>query len=108
MPNHVHGMIIIPEETSPLPLPAPAGLNPLVRGGGTARHHPLTEIVRGYKTFFAAAVNRLRRTPGATLWQRSFHEHILRTERDIGNVREYIRMNPERWETDGENPGIPK
>ncbi|MBI4092616.1 MAG: transposase, partial [Candidatus Kerfeldbacteria bacterium] len=103
MPDHIHGIIVIPDE--PLwcsrPGPVAAGLNPRLRGvvcvrGTMVRQHPLTEIIRGFKTFSAAAVNRLQKTPGASFWQRSFHEHVLRTERDIENTREYIRLNPVR------------
>jgi len=83
MPNHVHGIIIIPDA-----------------------QHPLTEIARGFKTFSAAAANRLRQSPGATLWQRSFYERIIRTERDLENVRAYIRLNPERWDNDTKNPDM--
>ncbi len=102
MPNHVHGVIIIPDA----PRLVGAGLNPRLRDVGIFAQHPLTEIARGFKTFSAAAVNRLRQSPGATLWQRSFPEHILRTEHDLERVRAYIRLNPERWDNDTKNPDM--
>ena len=33
---------------------------------------------------------------GTTLWQRSFYDHVLRGEEDIGDVAEYIWSNPVR------------
>ena len=37
------------------------------------------------------------------LWQRNYYEHIIRNERDLQTIREYIATNPVRWETDWEN-----
>jgi putative transposase len=34
------------------------------------------------------------------LWQRSFHDHIIRTEKECNTLREYILINPARWESD--------
>ncbi len=34
------------------------------------------------------------------LWQRSFHDHIVRDERDLTRIREYIQDNPRKWEED--------
>lgn len=38
------------------------------------------------------------------LWQRNYHEHIVRDEPSLNRIREYIATNPERWEFDRENP----
>ena len=34
------------------------------------------------------------------LWQRNYWEHIIRNENDLAEIREYIRNNPARWESD--------
>ena len=34
------------------------------------------------------------------LWQRSFHDHIVRDESDLTRIREYIQENPRKWEED--------
>lgn len=36
-------------------------------------------------------------------WQRYFHDHIIRTERALQNIADYIRLNPARWNEDLEN-----
>jgi len=38
------------------------------------------------------------------LWQRNYYEHVIRSERDLYRVREYIIENPRNWETDENNP----
>ncbi len=32
------------------------------------------------------------------IWQRSFYDHVIRNERSLNAVREYISNNPENWE----------
>lgn len=41
---------------------------------------------------------------GQTLWQRNYFEHIVRNDRDLDRIREYIQTNPMRWTLDSENP----
>ena len=31
------------------------------------------------------------------VWQRNYHEHIIRNQRAFDNIMEYINTNPERW-----------
>ena len=34
------------------------------------------------------------------IWQRSFHDHIIRGENDHKKIWEYIDTNPQKWEED--------
>ena len=38
------------------------------------------------------------------LWQRSYYEHVIRNEADLGRVRQYIVDNPAGWAEDPDNP----
>lgn len=38
------------------------------------------------------------------VWQRNYHDHIIRHERSLERVRAYIRANPENWMRDRNNP----
>ena len=87
MPNHVHGIIILREGSTPVP-----------------PRHGLPEIVRAFKSFSAQRVNRLRHSIGIPVWQRNYYEHIVRTEADLAKIRQYIRDNPLNWGSDEENP----
>lgn len=114
MPNHVHGIIQIPDRIYvPHPTVA-AGFHNNVAGAGLrpapamgvdsgVLHASLIEIIRALKSFSARRINELRKTQGQPVWQRSFHEHILRGNNDILSVREYIRLNPEKWDRDRNN-----
>ncbi|MGC8950794.1 MAG: transposase, partial [Chloroflexus sp.] len=45
-----------------------------------------------------------RGTPGASVWQRNYYEHIIRNDESLNRIRDYIITNPVRWHLDRENP----
>ena len=47
----------------------------------------------------------MRQAPGMPLWQRDYHEHVIRNEEEWNRIREYIATNPARWTEDVNNPG---
>ncbi|MBN1303859.1 MAG: hypothetical protein JXA13_05435 [Anaerolineales bacterium] len=38
------------------------------------------------------------------VWQRNYHEHIIRSEKEHRNIEAYIESNPANWSADEENP----
>ena len=38
------------------------------------------------------------------LWQRNYYEHIIRDEKELTRIREYIIHNPLKWTEDENNP----
>jgi REP element-mobilizing transposase RayT len=57
----------------------------------------LSTIVRSYKSAVTKMINKSRNTPGRSVWQRNFHEHIIRNEAEMNLIREYIQNNPLKW-----------
>ena len=102
MPNHVHGIITITDR----------GGNTVGAGSEPApttrvpNRHGLPEIVRQFKTFSSRRINARRQTPGLPVWQRNYYEHVIRDERSLERIREYIANNPLQWELDRENPNV--
>ena len=84
MPNHVHGILMLTDRAT--------------------ERTPLSEIIRGYKTWSARSINRHRQQSGTPVWQRSYHDHIIRNETALDDIRAYIAANPLRWASDRENP----
>lgn len=107
MPNHVHGIIVIVEQPIAGVVQGHTFGDGAIVGDGSkpspTKKHTLSEIVRGFKTFSSRRINELANTPGIPLWQRGFHDHIVRDDRSLDRIREYIASNPQRWETDAEN-----
>jgi REP element-mobilizing transposase RayT len=98
MPNHIHGIIVIGNDRTGLENRSGldrAGLEPAPT---------LSEIVRQFKTFSSKRINQLRNNAGSPVWQRNYYEHVIRVEKELKRIREYIANNPLQWEMDRENP----
>ncbi len=96
MPNHVHGIIWILSETSPL-RSVGEGLRPSPTVPN--KQYGLPEIIRAFKSFSAREINKTRNSPGA-FWQRGFIEHVIRNDDDLYKHRAYIQNNPLKWSLD--------
>lgn len=89
MPNHVHAIICI-------------GLNL----PENATHSSLLAIAHWYKPKSTGLYIKGVKTAGwprfdGRLWQPGYHEHIVRDDRDLERIREYIAGNPANWQKDG-------
>ena len=96
MPNHVHGVIVIPD--------APVGAthaSPLPSG---PPKRSLGAIVGAYKSAVSKHVNRLGLLSGRSIWQRNYYDHVIRDDAALARIRQYIADNPFRWAEDPENP----
>jgi len=129
MPNHVHGIIVITNSagncnsnlnlncrgeafvpgyndtprqfssTNASPFP---GCNDTSPPRGT-QSGSIGAILQNFKSVATRRVNRITLNSG-TLWQRNYHEEIIRNEKAYENIRRYIRENPLSWDEDEENP----
>ncbi len=103
MPNHIHGIIIIHENAVNLVGAGsePAPTNPTTKN----KYHGLPEIIRQFKTFSARRINKERQMARHPVWQRNYYEHVIQGEKELAQIRKYIQNNPQKWETDKNNPG---
>ena len=99
MPNHVHGIVFI-ESAAVAVGPQHAGALRL-RGSGV-QPGSLAAIVRSFK----AVVTKEARQHGLVsgdVWQRNYYERVVRNEAELNRIREYVILNPARWQFDHEN-----
>lgn len=68
-----------------------------------ARTTTLGQIMRVFKSISAIEINRILDRGGMPVWHRNYYERIIRDERELDNIREYIITNPARWEEDPDN-----
>ncbi len=116
MPNHMHAIILLTDYQ------VGAGLAPALDDGQTARDNgdragtspaptgPTTSnaignIVGAYKSLVANECLEIfkQNHPGeimGKIWQRNYHEHIIRTDAAYNNIRNYILCNPSNWKQD--------
>ena len=118
MPNHVHGLLWIADnseppsstmatsnESGPLPDILVGAIHELPPDDRSARRRMLLPRVIGYfKTTTAKEINNLRGNSGLPVWQRNYHEHIVRGDGDLVRIRRYIADNPTQWDEDEEHP----
>jgi REP element-mobilizing transposase RayT len=85
MPNHFHGILyIINDSNSPVKI------------------KPLSELIGAFKTTSSKKIHE--EGVKEFKWQKSFFDRIIRTEKELNNIRHYIACNPAKWEMDSENP----
>ncbi|HRO44286.1 transposase [Agriterribacter sp.] len=99
MPNHMHGIIFLTN-------PVGAGFTPAPNHGATARVAPtVADIVGAYKSLVSNQCLEIfkQKFPNdymGKLWQRNYHEHIIRDEQSYHRIANYIINNPQNWEND--------
>ena len=74
MPNHIHLIVILDDS-------------------GGHGNPPLQNVIGQLKSY---TTNKFK----TILWQRSFHDHIIRDEKDYQKIWEYINTNVIKWEQD--------
>ena len=111
MPNHFHGIVIINDYS---------GDNQSLGNGQSAsrfrrtqfdqltdhdappqqKPNSLSSCIAGFKSAVTKRINLLRQNTDTPIWQRNYYESILRDEKYLAVVREYIINNPKNWPND--------
>ena len=111
MPNHVHAILVLTDEAHTVGAGLRPALSPdhvitshLTNPVPSRKRHPLSEIVRAFKSFSARRINEARDTQGTKIWQRDYYEHIIRNDRELARIQEYILNNSANWAQDDYNP----
>jgi putative transposase len=98
MPDHVHGIVKIKDNTNSELTRSPSvgnGLKPFPTEK-TMKIHGLSEIIRGFKTFSSRRINE-QHPDSLFRWQKSFYDRIIRNENEFYAIRNYIINNPRNW-----------
>lgn len=131
MPNHIHGIVFIYDTTAGAPL---VGVPPSAHAAthSATGEHPTTVgaplvgalapttgvvnstlglVIGTFKSLttlqYANGVKRENWPPfNRRLWQRNYYEHVVRGERQLNDIRQYIKDNPLAWDLDEENPSV--
>lgn len=83
MPNHIHILILNRREY------------------GRGDPSPTTvDVVAWLKYRMTKEINKKKGTNGASQFQRSFHDHIIRDRDDYIRIAKYIQSNPKLWQHD--------
>ncbi len=97
MPNHIHGIIIIQNDAEDIQIEKKYGFEISERRG----RRSLQGIIKDFKSVTTRYYNKMvDESLRNTLWQKSYYDHIIRNEKELNEIREYIRNNPLKWELD--------
>ncbi len=75
MPNHVHMIVELPSNTA-----------------------NLSVLIGQYKAYVTKKIRE--ELPDMNVWQKTFHDHIIRNQSGFEKIWQYIDNNPAKWEED--------
>jgi len=86
MPNHFHAIIWIVDvgATGSVAREKSSSIDP----------NSLGSIIGQFKSQVSRKVNRIRGTPGQSVWQRNYYDRIIRNVNELNYIRNYIELNP--------------
>ena len=80
MPNHIHLILAVEAVAGPPRASAPT--------------------MAAVPNAVSALKHLVNREVGTNIWQRSYHDHVIRGENDYREIWNYIETNPARWRDD--------
>jgi REP element-mobilizing transposase RayT len=95
MPNRIHLLLQITEERAIRESP----LQQEDEAPSQKRTRSLLDIAIGFLKMNSSKQIHIHR-PDLTVWQRSYHDHVIRNENDYREIWNYIDTNPARWRDD--------
>lgn len=107
MPNHIHAIVVIHDHVGAGPVPALGSVDAGQPQGIAPTRPSLGDIVNRLKSTTTHAYIHAMTThhlpPFETrLWQRNYHEHVIRNESQLNALRQYVTDNPAAWPNDVE------
>jgi REP element-mobilizing transposase RayT len=113
MPNHIHGIIILNDNQSTYVAHRHACANESISKDFNINGHFEKETgsfhIRPYQKLsivvgsFKSAVSKLVHKYNLSskfCWQKSFYDHIIRSEKELFEIRKYMENNPLKWNED--------
>ena len=86
MPNHIHMVISVFQRPV------------IIRANEYTEKPTLCDIVGAFKSLTSRDCWKKYRIKH--LFQKSFHEHIIRTRESLAKINDYVNKNPSRWQED--------
>lgn len=103
MPNHVHGIVVLHCHRGSDVACNVATKNDIKSMSTISpKRGSLGAVIRSYKS---AVTNWCHTNDQPDFaWQPRYHDHVIRNDRELSAIREYIENNPMRWDIDRNNP----
>jgi REP element-mobilizing transposase RayT len=105
MPNHLHAVLSLGLDLNlPKANSKDAHRTGIINNEQFGKPVPgsIPTIIRSYKS---SVTQRYRMMGQGNLWHRGYYEHVIRSDVELGQIRNYIEDNPRRWLEDNEYRG---
>jgi putative transposase len=101
MPNHLHGIIVIKAKINKKLDTTSCVPTDKIEGFGSSTSGSISTIIKLFKGGVTRQVglSPMRELYG-NIWQKSYFEHIIRSEEELRARIKYIRDNPKNWDKD--------
>ncbi len=96
MPNHIHLIVEINQKENDNLFNK--GCSGICDIGGTSRTPSPTNAI--LPSFVSTLKRFMNKEIGFSIFQRSYHDHIIRNEKEYLELWKYIDNNPYNWEND--------
>lgn len=105
MPNHIHGVVFIKNFVG-VSFMKPDNSMEIAKSHrhmGLINQTPtLGQIIRYFKAKCSHELHKMGFCQ--QIWQRNYHERIIRNEDELQKIRDYVELNPLKWDLDKNNP----
>lgn len=109
MPNHLHGIVVLLNAPTKSNLPTKGVLSNAPTMRDTANRFSVMSpqrgtlglVIRKFKSAVTGKCRDINRIDFA--WQSNYYDHIVRNERELNAIRQYIANNPANWNLDHDN-----
>ena len=80
MPNHIHAIVIIENKND------------------MESRIKLDDVIGLYKSGVSRKIRKIK--PEIKVWQRSFHDHVIRNQQEYEKIWQYVQFNYQKWKDD--------
>ena len=91
MPNHIHLILLVYENNGKLSYNSDSKYND---------KESIVEAIGWFKYMTTKDINLSLKRQYSKVFQRSYHDHIIRGQKDYQKIWEYIQANPVLWKKD--------
>ncbi len=102
MPNHVHGIVVIQNHGRDEAMPHPYVGQYERMSQISPKPKSLPTIIGSFKSIATKTIRKYHNINFQ--WQYRFYDHIIRNNKSLNKIRNYIINNPEKWARDRNNP----
>ena len=102
MPNHLHGIVAIDKKENFKGVDHFKGASLAPLQENRRKPKSLSSFIGGFKSSVTKRIKTICEHSNPVIWQRNYYEIIVRDEKQLNQIRQYMINNPQTWDEDPE------